>query len=196
MKAILFDFDGVLYNTFALHLEKLREFTRYPISEEEYRNMHNGNFYSHNVEALKEIDWLKYRDFVREYFENLTMEKTVYDTLVKISRNKQLFVISSGDEYVICQYLKNNGVRDFFLEVLGGEFAYSKIIKFEYVLRKYFLEKNESIYITDTLGDILEAHEFGIKTIAVDLGFHTRETLERGNPYAIISHFEDLPNAF
>ncbi|QQS61379.1 MAG: HAD family hydrolase [Candidatus Moraniibacteriota bacterium] len=192
MKTILFDFDGVLYNTFNLHLEKLREFTGYPISEEEYRSMHNGNFYSHDIEALKKIDWLKYRDYVRECFENLTMEKTIFETLTELSKKKKLFVISSGDEHVICQYLENNGVRDIFLEILGSKFAYSKIKKFEYVFKKYFLEKNESIFVTDTLGDILEANEFGLKTIAVDFGFHLRETLEKGNPEMIISHFREL----
>ena len=45
------------------------------------------------------------------------------------------------------------------------------------------------------LGDLLEAHKAGIKSIAVDFGFHERERLEKGNPAKIISDFSELPEA-
>jgi len=42
------------------------------------------------------------------------------------------------------------------------------------------------------LGDILEGHEVGVKTIALDSGFHDRERLGQGKPYAIISSIFDI----
>ena len=67
-----------------------------------------------------------------------------------------------------------------------------KTHKFRKVLDELNLKENECIFITDTLGDILEANEVGIPTIAVDFGYHERERLEKGNPLQIISNFEEL----
>lgn len=64
-----------------------------------------------------------------------------------------------------------------------------KVIMFD---KDFDFKKDECIFITDTLGDILEANEVGIGTIAVDFGYHERKRLEKGNPLKIISKFEEL----
>jgi phosphoglycolate phosphatase-like HAD superfamily hydrolase len=192
MKAILFDFDGVLHNTFDAHLEKIRAFSGYPLTEQEYRDMHMGNFHGHSVDALREVDWLAYRDFVRKHFSNLVMDNAVKETLLALRETLDLFIVSSGGENVIRGYLEKNGASEFFREILGREFHTSKIEKFQHIFRQHGFESNDSVYVTDTLGDILEAREAGLDSIAVDFGFHPRETLEKGNPYMIISDFRDL----
>ena len=60
------------------------------------------------------------------------------------------------------------------------------------MLNKHRLAFNECIFITDTLGDILESNEIGVRTIAVDFGFHDREVLKKGNPVAIISDLSKI----
>lgn len=68
----------------------------------------------------------------------------------------------------------------------------SKIIKINSILKKYNIEPNDTVFITDTLGDIKEAKECGVKSIAVTWGLHDRETLEKGNPVAIIDDPREL----
>lgn len=41
-------------------------------------------------------------------------------------------------------------------------------------------------------GNIFEANKIGIKTIAVDFGVHEKERLKKGNPYKIVSNFDEL----
>lgn len=192
MKAILFDFDGVIHNTFDAHLEKIREFSGYPLTEEEYRDMHMGNFHGHSVDALRNVDWLAYRDFVRKHFTDLVMDDGVKETLRTLRNRWDLFIVSSGGENVIRGYLEKNGASEFFCEILGREFHTSKIQKFQHLFRQYGFGGNNAVYVTDTLGDILEAREVGLDSVAVDFGFHPRETLEKGHPYTIISDFCDL----
>ncbi|MFZ3015756.1 MAG: HAD hydrolase-like protein, partial [Minisyncoccia bacterium] len=48
------------------------------------------------------------------------------------------------------------------------------------------------VFITDSLGDILEGNECGVKSIGVTWGLHGRETLKKGNPVAIIDDPRDL----
>ena len=56
--------------------------------------------------------------------------------------------------------------------MLGAETAESKEVKFQILLDNYQLQKDEVIFITDTLGDILEANNAGIKSLGIDSGFH------------------------
>jgi phosphoglycolate phosphatase-like HAD superfamily hydrolase len=60
------------------------------------------------------------------------------------------------------------------------------------LVEKYKINKNECIFITDTLGDLIEAKESGVSSIAVDFGFHDKETLLKGEPYKVISSFSDI----
>ena len=59
-------------------------------------------------------------------------------------------------------------------------------------IQKYDIDTSSCVFVTDTLGDILEANKLGIKTIAVDFGYHERARLERGNPFAIVSDFKEI----
>jgi phosphoglycolate phosphatase len=74
----------------------------------------------------------------------------------------------------------------------GYETHKLKTHKFKKVLNDFNIREDECIFITDTLGDILEANEVGIDTIAVDFGYHERERLEKGKPKKIISSFNEL----
>ena len=53
-------------------------------------------------------------------------------------------------------------------------------------------QKERLFFITDTLGDIVEAKKVGIKTIAVDYGYHDRGVLSKGNPDGIISNLSGI----
>ena len=68
----------------------------------------------------------------------------------------------------------------------------SKIHKFNYLFNKYDFSPKESIFITDTLWDIIEANEVWIKSIAVEFWYHEKERLDKWNPYKMISSFDEL----
>lgn len=63
------------------------------------------------------------------------------------------------------------------------------------VFAKYGVNSSNCVFITDTLGDLREASHTGVKAIAVDWGFHSRETLLKGEPFAIIDKPEELESA-
>ena len=46
--------------------------------------------------------------------------------------------------------------------------------------------------MTDTLGDILEGKKAGVTVVAVDFGFHKRDRLEKGEPFRIVSNFDEI----
>lgn len=190
IKAIIFDFDGVIHNTLKLAYKINREINK-NISLAEYRDAFDGNIYKH-----KEFTVKKSKQFFKiqnPKFKKLVIKPAVREELLKLAKNFDLFIITSNMKVAINHYFKNNKIGHIFREVLGWECHKSKVWKFKLLMKKYSLSKNECLFITDTLGDILEANKVGLKTIAVDFGFHERFRLEKGRPLKIISDFSRLP---
>lgn len=183
----LFDFDGVLCDSFAFHHERLQRFLDIELSEERYRALHDGNFFVGGLEG----DWFAYRDAIYEEQVALPMRDEVKRAVAELAKRHRLFIVSSGGERNIREYVRRNGV-DVFTDILGLERHASKVEKFHHLLEKHGLEPLDCLFVTDTLGDILEAKRAGIPVVAVDYGFHERERLERGEPRAILSRFEEL----
>lgn len=191
IRLIMFDFDGVIDNNYNLNFELCsKKFLN--ITVEEHKKQYDGNVHLER-EKLKEkdtgFDFLKCLSDSRK---DRKIEEKTKNTLVNLAKNFKLGIISSCHEYGIKDYLKNNQIENLFSFVYGLETHKLKTYKFEKILKEFSLKEDECIFITDTLGDILEANEVGISTIAVDFGYHERKRLEKGNPLKIISKFEEL----
>ena len=68
----------------------------------------------------------------------------------------------------------------------------SKVIKINGLLKKYGHDPKDALFITDTLGDIRDGTACGVATIGVTWGNHDRETLKKGEPYAIVDTVPEL----
>jgi len=56
-------------------------------------------------------------------------------------------------------------------------------------------EPGNCVFVTDTLGDMREAAEVGISSIAVSWGFQKHATLEQGKPFRVVDKPADLATA-
>ncbi|MBU4216826.1 HAD hydrolase-like protein [Candidatus Parcubacteria bacterium] len=192
MKAVIFDFDGVIHDTFDFHRKKLEEYAGLTLSEQDFRDIHNGNFFKSTVAGIQNMNWLGYRDYINLDIAALKIKDNIKKVLLELNNRYELFIVTSGGTKNISDYLKNNNVLDVFKEILGLEANKMKVDKFNFIFNRYALVPADCIFVTDTLGDILEANTVNLKTIAIDSGFHNRETLERGNPFRMISSMEEL----
>jgi phosphoglycolate phosphatase-like HAD superfamily hydrolase len=186
---IIFDYDGVIDNNYELHFQlsllKINNLTR-----EEHRKLFEGNIH-------EEREKLKHRDtgydIVNEFGklkENRTIDNNVIKVLKELSKRHTLGIISSSSEKGTFNCLSNNYIQELFSFVYGIESGKLKVDKFKKVFSQYPDQKY--IFVTDTLGDILEANKVNIPTIAYTKGFHERERLEKGKPYAIIDDFNEI----
>jgi len=189
MKAIIFDFDGVIHDTLELGY-RVNKKLRSDMSMDDYKDLFNGNLYAHERVSSANQD-LFYALSGPEY-EKLAMEEHIKEELLKLKEKYLLFIISSNSEKILHRYFERNKGSHIFKEILGMETHTSKIEKFKILFKKYDLNKDNCVFVTDTLGDILEANKLEIDTIAVDFGFHERERLEKGHPKKIVSHFKDI----
>ncbi len=193
MKAIIFDFDGVIHDTFDLAYKINVEIFGDTFTEENYRDVFNGNIFKNTDFNEKDND--KFSKLQKEAFKYLKIDENIKNNLEKISKEYMLFVISSNEEGTLKMYFQNNNFTHIFKEILGLETHRSKVKKFEYLFEKYGIKVDDCIFVTDTLGDILEGNKVGIRTIAVDFGFHKRDQLEKGKPFKIVSNFDEILEA-
>lgn len=167
IKAIIFDFDGVIVNTYENHYatyeKKYKDFDR-----EIHKKLFEGNV--HELKAsLKVLDEsFDISSNLREHLLSENIDKEVKDLLKNLKKKYKLFIITSHREHIINEFLKKEEVLDLFDSVLGFETHKKKDFKFNLLFEKFGLSKEEVIFVTDTLGDIREANKVGVKSIAVD----------------------------
>jgi len=189
-KAIIFDFDGVLADTFDKALDICRQlFT--DVTLDDFLNHHNGNVYE---KPVMKFDKKGEEFYHQEYLKRADANRffPLIGQLELICKNYKLYIISSNSEISIKKYLKLTGADKYFERVMGVETEKSKKTKFRMLFDEYGYKPDECVFVTDTLGDILEAKHAKIKTIAVTWGYHDKKRLESGNPEIIINDFSQL----
>lgn len=193
-KLVIFDFDGVLVNTldfsFAIHKALNKDLTW-----ERFKDFSNGNFHDGIGNALKEGSYVIPTEWDEHYDKNiinLTISDVLNNTVKNLSEDYRLAIVSSSGSNSIEKFLEKEGIREFFNDVWGSDVDRSKIVKINNLLSQYNISPEDTVFITDSLGDILEGNECKVKSIGVTWGIHSEKNLEKGNPVAIIGDPMDL----
>ncbi len=125
-------------------------------------------------------------------FDGVLNRGNLKDTIISLSSKYFMAVVSSSSDKYISNYLTNDGLEKYFSDILGSDTYRSKIIKINSLLKKYGTSSKDVVYVTDSLDDIKDGNECGIKSIGVTWGIHPKENLKKGNPIAIIDNPNDL----
>ncbi|MBK5215368.1 MAG: HAD family hydrolase [Candidatus Pacebacteria bacterium] len=193
-KLVIFDFDGVLVNTlpfsYVIHKEKNPNFTW-----EEFQDFSNGNFIDSVNSALNNKTHnipINFSEKYKEEIEKINIKENLYESIVSLGKQYKITIVSSTPSSLIDSFLIKENLRNYFSDILGSDINRSKIIKINSLLKKYNILPKDTVFITDSLGDILEGNECGVKSIGVTWGIHGKENLEKGHPVAIIDNPKDL----
>lgn len=194
-KIVLFDFDGVIVDSFEIGYQVARKL--YPgLTREMERNFFNGNIYGSAKQIIKKNFFTKAeKTFSTEYVPKLLQLSPIegmQKTLEQLEKSYQLIVVSSTISSPITGYLEKYNLAQYFDAIMGGDVHKSKIVKIKMVLDQSKARPEDCIFITDTLGDMKEAAECNVQSIGVTWGFHERERLEKGNFFALVDKIEEL----
>ena len=194
MKLILFDFDGVLVDTFIMNYEISKEANK-NLSLHMFRSLFHGNIYHSLRNHSKVKEHPKFFERYEEQSRELKMPPPLQEIIYKLGKYYTLAIVSATPSGLISKILKQANVSPCFSDILGGDIHTSKVVKNKMLLEKYKIVPENAVFVTDTTGDISEARECGIKSIAVTWGFHEEKDLQKANPERIVSTPEDLLKA-
>jgi len=198
-KYILFDFDGVIADSFEPAFEVNRMICPH-LTEEDYRKRFEGNINEWEKADKKHTDKCRHDiKFFDEYIprmkECVTVVPGMDRVLATLSKKYELIIVSSTITSPIQDFMNKFNLASNFIEIMGNDVHGSKVEKLKMIFSKYDITPKECVFITDTLGDMREAQQVQVGTIGVDWGFHKAETLLLGRPFRIINKPEDLETA-
>lgn len=198
---ILFDFDGVIADTFAPAFE-VQKLIYSGITEDDYRTFFEGNINEGGntpTHSKLAANFHPEVDFFTEYLPRLKKEGKVFSGMIevikKLSESYSLIIVSSTITTPIQEFLEENNLTPYFTEIMGNDIHASKVEKIKMIFDKYNTTKEHCVFVTDTLGDMVEAEKTGMGAIGVSWGFHDQGRLLRGNPFRIVNAPDELIDA-
>ncbi len=176
-KVIVFDFDGVIIDSwahgYAMNLEDWPD-----LKPAEHRRLFSGNIHEEVAKMPpSRLSAEQKEQYMQEVYypqkKTLSVFAGIGEVIKKLAEHSILVINTSADAFSTEEYLKNVGLY-YFDAVYGTEISKNKAEKFELIFSDYKTTAAECLFITDTIGDVREAEKSGIPTVAVTYGFQDR----------------------
>ncbi|MFA6602808.1 MAG: HAD-IA family hydrolase [Candidatus Shapirobacteria bacterium] len=200
LKAVIFDFDGTIANTYPVLKEILDELMPQmgykQFSETEWQKFRETG----TKELLKstKISLVKLMIMVKRMQSELNRRlsevepfegiKEVTDQLKK--RGIVVGIISSDTKKNILEFLNKEEMEVDCLMTGTNLFGKDKLIN-KY-LKQRGLASNEVIYVGDEIRDVEACKRVGVKVAAVTWGFNSKEALKKSQPDYLVDRPKDL----
>jgi len=206
IKAIIFDFDGVINNGVEVHYDFYRNLCKShnikpPFSDKkEFIDWFDARDYKTNYRdlgiSLKDPKNIQYKDYIKR--AGIPLIKGMKEVIEKISREYILAVVSTNHEEIIEHQLEDYGLLKFFKVVIGNDSVF-KIKPHPEALLKCLeeikLSNKEVIYIGDMVDDVETSRNANIKIISVTWGWSSKEELKKAKPDWIVDNPKELYKA-
>ncbi len=200
-KILVFDFDGVLFDTMTLVNQSTMEL--FPsLTEEMARELLVGNLYeelekiAHLRVQHTEEEKLRWREEYSKKKAEAPMFAGAKAMLEELHTAGYILVLNTTASNQNClPLLEKAQITGLFDFLATKDVSKSKIEKFKLIEERYGISSNEMLFVTDSLGDLRESDIAGVPTIAVlwgvhDRGYFTRE--EHPNLIGIVESFDEL----
>lgn len=204
-RAIIFDFDGTLADSFDHVLSFLLTQagrSRGDISEEELQHLHGLSMRDLAIAVgvpfwKLPVVFFRGRRVMARRMHNTSLFDGIEDVLRDLKRQHYtLYIISSNSRRNIRRFLVEHGLSDTFKRVYGsvGWFGKGRILK--KVLRSQHLPPESTAYVGDEVRDMIGAKYAGMLTVAVNWGFASEENLLFYNPTVLVRTPAELQHFF
>lgn len=197
--ALIFDFDGVIADSIDFFKEcynrAAKESFIKQISRQETKKILSENpkrlllpdeplikrtfFFSNMIKEMREnFEYLKLIDGMKGCIEYLFIEN-------------ELYISSKNLPNVINQFLMYHELADYFSKIYS--LRYNKLASFRKILLKH--KKENTLFITDTYNDIVNAKKIGIDSIGCSWGIDSLSKLKKAKPWLIARSPKELIKA-
>jgi HAD superfamily hydrolase (TIGR01509 family) len=201
VKAIAFDFDGVIVDSQSFHYEAWRQTLKHfgvnhRISEQDILGLSASHFaksFNLPFEQLDRMIERKRKLVIKLAHQNPPpLFSHVKSTIKALSREYQLAVVSSGEKDVVLATLKYYDLMKYFAHlILEGDYKNPKPDPEPYLvcLNKFCLRGAQVLAIEDSESGIISALKAGLKVIAFS---NTLDGKKLQEAHLIIHSFEEL----
>ena len=175
-KLIIFDFDGVILDSTGMALWGLRR--TYPdLTKEEHQEMQHLRSAIGSEELLKNHRVIESDlNTIKGEYSKKKQQCEIFDgmdTVINaLSEKYYLAINTNAFEKNIAAILEKNNLKDYFGICTTRDDSNSKVEK-NALISEHFGNPEKVIFITDSTGDVVEAHESGIASIGVTWGMHS-----------------------
>jgi phosphoglycolate phosphatase len=200
VKALIFDFDGTIADSFETLLAIFEEVTKRPekLTASELKEL-RGQSLKEIIRYLKIRRWqiprliLKAKKMVAVKIVDIKTFPGMPETLRQLNKDgHKMYVMSTNSSVNIDKFLKKNELDGCFTNVYGDIGLRSKSSALKKVIKKEKLKADDCTYIGDEVRDIEAAKKAGVTSVAVAWGFNYPEALESAKPDAIAKTPKDL----
>lgn len=195
-KIIIFDFDGTIADSFPpmvkILKKQVKEMGYGDLTDKQIeimRSMRPLDIITHfkfpfwkipkliqtvREELFNQIDKVKVFQGINELINNLKTKKIKYG------------ILTSNSKKTVEAFLNINKLEGFdFIESETNIFKKSSHLAF--IIKKYFLNKKDVIYVGDEVRDIEACREVGVDIISVTWGYNNKAVLEKNRPTFIVN---------
>lgn len=199
MAGIIFDMDGTLANSFDYVVDFLVKEKRI----KDFNSAQKDELRDLSMVAMAKklgFHWwdgprliIKGRRRMNASITDLEAFKGMHEIVRKVhEEGHELFILSSNSVKNIQQFIKKEGLEEYFLEIYGGVGLFSKSSSLKRLLNDQNIEITNSVYVGDELRDIEAAQSIGMRIIAVTWGFASKNELESANPTGLADTTQEL----
>jgi HAD superfamily hydrolase (TIGR01549 family) len=196
-KALLFDLDGTLLDSFAVHYQAYEAmFARFGIriTRETFLASYSPNWY-HTYERMG-LPGNSWDDANAYWLEEAAKRQAelfpgVREMLATLGRSRKLGLVTSGSRHRVMTDLERTGIRPYFqIVVTGNDIKQPKPSPegLELALASLGLQPHEAVYLGDSYADYEMARSAGVEFLGVSSAFED----DGPRPYRTMSSVVDL----
>jgi len=210
LKAVMFDWDGTLYDSVMLnyksYLEVMKAFDLPQITVKEFRGKVRPNYHEfYLLLGIQRKDWeiadQIWMNHYSQYQPACSLFKGVIKALTQIKRmHLKIGLVSSGSRKRVTSELCEQGLYDILdIMVFGDDVGFEKgkpePDTLKLAMKRIYMKPQHVLYVGDMVEDVQMGKKAGTKTAAVLSGFATLERLRRAEPDVIVDDASLLPEA-
>jgi HAD superfamily hydrolase (TIGR01549 family) len=197
---VIFDFDGVIVDTVDLLETEIRK----KLTELGYDFMKDRektlDLFEENIVVALIEHGLTPHDMceVWEHIQDVTLRGDiklcpgVRDMLDRLKVRCNMAIVSSNSNDAIARVLDRLGIASYFFKVSGGDEAAGKAMRIKACMDEIGVKPSRTFYVGDTVGDVGEAKEAGVASVAVAWGAYPADRLAGASPDCIMQEPPEL----
>jgi phosphoglycolate phosphatase len=203
-KAVIFDFDGTIADTFRVGLDIFYKLTkRGKIPKGEMDKLRGMNF-RHAIGELKIPVWrapvllFRGRRELRRRMDEVGLFYGMPELIKTLSdEGYELHIISLNSTHNIKHLLRLHRLDSYFTTIRGSGSVrlWGKARVARGLLKRFGHDRDDTVYIGDEIRDVQAAREAGIKAIAVTWGYNNVKILHDSKPDKVVFDPSEVPAA-